>query len=1044
MSASVLHRYRLPLAISSWVTFAISLVIYWITADPGVSYWDCPEYVTVASKMEIGHPPGNPIWMLTMRVATILFPSSHHAYVINLCSGLMMAFASFFLSRLIFIPTILCFHNIRITKVIRESFTKLLSCFVACGSALCFTFCDSAWYSAVEAEVYAMSAFLSAVSLWIMMVWWFENDRGRQYRLLILVAYITGLSLGVHQLNLLLIPVFFLMVLYRSRKRISLFKVWFCLAVSILTILGILLVMMPGLLAGAKIFELYCVNSLGWGYDSGLILFGLTIFSLVVFLLLLTGSYGYRWRNLSLGIWIFAFLFLGYSSFAMILIRAKTYPLMNEGSPSDIFALESYISREQYPSIPLVYGQTPYSRPMFEEHFIDGNPRYSRYILEKGEPIYQKFMTDGVLHPRSGMLSGKDSLENQKIMESAYGYLLSDYNFTQKLTPELNMWFPRITSRNTADRLAYDDWADMNENTMERVSISETIDSNGVPQPKISPSGERISVFAPRPTYMQHFRYFVTYQSYYMYFRYLFWNFIGRQNDYPSVGEIEHGNFITGFPVFDKAMIGDTDYYPAEIWKDNRGRNRYFGIPFFFGIIGIIWLASGNRKSRRLLTLITLLFIMTGLAIVVYLNQLPGEPRERDYTFLGSYMAFVLWIGAGFVAVSYWIMKYLPAKLGLVMVLLLILCPATLMAIENFDDHNRSGRYEPTFYASSILDYEYPAIIFSHGDNSSFPLWYGSEVLGMGPEHTPVDITYLSLPSYVINLKQQREKGVETMVEIPKIAFGKYLLSYIPSDRESKALPLVDLLYQLYNTGDDMPAFTNSKFLIPTSGGDSTLINLHSFTKGSSYLSFKHLMLLDFMAVQLHSEKPRVLFFPSLIDHSFYAPLDSVLHPALFGKIYAPWITDSIAGEMLKTSVKRELQKLVNLTIESHYSDPLITDRSRRYRGELVIAATELLDRGDTLTPALIADILGKKLPYTEILPGSFTVADSTYYEGKEFRKLLSRLYESTGEPRFQISGEKLDSLMQDRHRQWIKFYKALSPTDRATLSNRSKRLLMK
>ena len=1042
-------KSRLSLNISSWAVFAVSLTLYWITCDPGVSYWDCPEYVTVASRMEVGHPPGNPIWMLAMRVATIPFPVHLHAYVINLCSGLLMAFATFFLCRLIFM-------GVEKLQKRYSSDRAILSGIISFGASLTFALCDSAWYSAVEAEVYAMSAFLSALSLWLMAIWSFEKSTGRRTRILILLAYITGLSLGVHQLNLLLIPVFTLIVFYKYHPRKT-NPMWviFWILVSCCGIGVILMGVIPGVLFGAGAFELLSVNRLGWPYHSGVIIFSLLIFILIIINLGLTenlhriglkkkSSLRNKALNLNTAVWALAFILLGFSSFGIILIRGNAYPPMNQGVPDNIFALSSYIQREQYPSAPLLYGNTPYSRPMFEETFVDGKPVYSRYILKKGKARYDRAVKGGHFNHRSGMLSSEDSADNRRVAEKGVGYVLTDYKFSQRLTPELDMWLPRITSRKTADRAAYADWADMTEESMLRIPISETIDSAGNPATRMylsSASGSsRPEVMSYRPTYWQNFRFFIAYQSYYMYFRYLFWNFIGRQNDYPSMGEIEHGNFITGLPFVD-SYLGVKDTNPPEIGENNPGRNRYFGLPFLFGVIGIIYLSIAGRRPRRLLTLIALLFVMTSIAIVAYLNQSPGEPRERDYTFLVSYMAFAMWIAAGVFGCVARLRKG-----RLIMAAVLSLGLPSLMAAENFNDHDRRGRYETEFYVSSLLDFELPAIIFTQGDNSTFPLWYATEVIPQTISHTPVDVTYLSLPSYVINLKKQGERGITTISTTPQIAYDGFILTQIPQSSSCNPLPLTEALDSLYSAGlrgGGYPQFPVSHVTIPSSGGDSVTINLREFTSGSSFIQLRHLMLLDILASQLRSPDPRPLFFPYLIDAAFYKPLKPALQSLPFGEIYAPWLPDSVINRLYETSVGREITKLSRLPRNDHYVDPVVADRSRRYRGELIIAADRLMQLGDTSLAIHTVEELLDVLPYEKVLPGSFTISDSTFYEGKAALALLDTLRQNRNEPWLNEKYRALDSLVSSRRLQWLRYYNSLSPEQRATLSARSRRLML-
>lgn len=1038
---------RFSLVISSWLSFAIALTFYWITVDPGVSFWDCPEYVTVASKLEVGHPPGNPVWMLAMRMATIPFHPSQHALVINLCSGMFMAFAVLFLARIIFV-LVRFFLGKRFFISISDCSANILTSFISVGGSLCFAFCDSVWFSAVEAEVYAMSTFLSALSIWLMIIWWFEKSKGRKIQYLILLAYITGLSLGVHQLNLLLIPVFALIIYYRYHPgRVNVVYPLLLAVVSIIFIGIILGVIIPASLFGAQSFELFSVNRLALPYNSGVFIFCLLISALFIIILILSSRL--KFRHINTTIWILAFILLGFSSFGVVLIRAQAYPPMNEGVPDNIFALASYIHRDQYPSSPLLYGATPNSKPIFEESFLNGKPIYSRYMLEKGKKKYRQVLPGASLRHRSRMLSHEDSMLNQRIIDEGSGYILTDFDFKQKLTPELDIWLPRITSRNPGDRQAYEDWAGMTRESMQRVVISEARDSDGNFIPRLYSSGSRPEVFSYRPTYLQNFRFFVAYQAYYMYFRYLFWNFIGRQNDFPSTGEIEHGNFVTGFKFIDRPLLGITEEIPDEIWTENKGKNIYFGIPFIFGIIGILFLTLRNRISRRLLALIKLMFIMTGLAIVVYLNQSPGEPRERDYTFLVSYFAFCLWIAVGFFAVAQLIFKLCPKKLAFILSCLLALCPASILAVENFDDHDRSGRFETAYFASSLLDFEWPAVIFSHGDNSTFPLWYASEVLGWGEKHSPVDISYLSLPSYVVNLKKQGDKGISTTAPSSKLAFDAFILSKIPEGNDSLVLSLPEALSLLYESDKEVPEFPVSRIVLPSSGGDSVIINLRDFTKGSSYLSFRHLILLDIIASQLTSDNPKMIYFPSLIDHSFYRPLDPILSNTLFGKIYAPWLSDSIINSQLNIAVNRELDKLFSLKSQGlipqrHYIDPVIADRSRRYRGELVIAAKDLLSVGDTLTAGKLIDSIQVYFPYSELSPGDFTVSDSTFYEGREYLRLLNQFHDISGNSIYLDSAIIIDSIISSRHNQWLRYYHSLSPAQRRTLSNRSRRLLSK
>lgn len=1000
MASSPLKIYRIPLSISSWAVFVVSFVVYLMTVDPSVSYWDCPEYVITASKLQIGHPPGNPTWTLAMRVATIPFPTEMHARVINIFSGIFMAFASFFLCRLIFMPIRLGCRKILGRGTHNFSFkANLLSIFISVGASLCFSFCDSAWFSAVEAEVYAMSAMLTTLSLWIMMKWWFEPSPGRRKRLLILEAYLIGLSIGVHQLNLLCIPVYILIWLYKKhREKIEPYKVFFWLLVGLCIVGLILKVFMPGVLELASIFELLTVNAWGWVYNSGLMIFLLLFFLVVFFALWLTRRFG----KINTGIWMLFFLMIGYSSFGIILIRANASPPLNIGTPDNVFSLTSYINRDLYSSAPLLYGQTPNSRPLLDEEYNDRHPGVKRYLLKKGKRKYRPYEEEAQLNPVSGFLTESDSMNNERVFNQEHGYLIEDYAFRQEMTPEMNMWFPRMTSQNPNHIKAYKDWGGYD--------------------------GEK-------PTYIENLRYFTSYQVFYMYLRYLLWNFVGRQNDFHSTGEINHGNFITGLGLIDAAMLGDQSKLPTEIGKENPGHNVYYGIPFLLGIVGIIYLALGNRMKRRVLSLIFIFFLLTGLAIVVYLNQTPGEPRERDYTFLGSYMAFAMWIAAGIWAIISLFVKRLSFVPWVILTFILSMFPATLMAVENFDDHDRSGRYETEFYASSLLEFDQPSIIFSFGDNSTFPLWYASEIMDKGPESAVVDISYLTLPSYVENLKKQGKRGFNTMMPYGKAAYGAYSTVSLPEDSLGEAYSLEVLLKRLYSSTNAKPKLEGSLINFPTSKGDSVVISLRELSEGKGYLTFKQLMLLDMIASQFETDHPRVIYFPYTLDKKFYGPLDTLLYPAPFGKIYAPHLSENQIKDVFVRNLQREINKLHSLDLKSHYSDPVTAGKTKRYRADLIVAANYLLDNGEVEMSESIVEQIEEKFPFKIYPAGIYKFVDRSLNDMEEYSQLLDRLYATTSNSRYQQIVEELKSLKEQRKQEWVDYFYSLSPSQRALIS---------
>lgn len=674
--------------IVSWGVFFILLATYWLTVAPTVSYWDCPEYVAAAWKLEVGHPPGNPTWMLVERVFTMLAPSGKEAaLLVNLSSGLFTAFAGFFLARTIYAAAGWVAGALRPRR-----WQELQRAVAAFSGALAFGWCDSTWYSAVEAEVYAMSIFMTSLCVWLMVKWAFCRTQPLATRYLILLAYIFGLSLGVHQLNLLCIPA--LAIIWGIKRGVrKWWKVGFMFLLSLLVVGCILTGIMPSTIALAAQTELICVNTLGLPFLSGVVIYvvllgcslltalavtsrstnrgvlaasvfpaiflsGVFIFSgniaagaalSAIASLLLVRGHDFTPRRLNICMWLLAMLLTGYSSYALIPIRGDIPSPANSTQPGDPFSFASYQAREQYGGAPLLYGNTPYSKNILQEEYTpEGRPVYSRTVLKRKHPIMTQKEEGAIISDPSRMLTSEDTIFNERALrKKGDAYIVRSYAVEPVLTPELNMWFPRITSRDPSDLPCFADWTGMEKSNMTEVPVSETLDSAGNYNTRLNAAGERAEAKSYRPTYAQSMKMLLTYQTGYMYFRYLLWNFLGRQNDKHSTGEVEHGNFITGIQPIDNAMLGAEDALPSSLGKDNKGRNRYFLLPFLLGIGGICTLLAAGKRGHKTCLATAMLFIMTGLAIVVYLNQSPGEPRERDYSFLGSYLAFAIWIGFG-------------------------------------------------------------------------------------------------------------------------------------------------------------------------------------------------------------------------------------------------------------------------------------------------------------------------------------------------------------------------------------------------------------
>ena len=663
--------------LGGWIVFLIAAFVYGMTIEPTASFWDCPEFISCAEKLQVGHPPGAPFYMLVGNLFTqFASDASQVSRMVNFLNALLSAGCILFL-----------FWSI--TRLVRSILTddarklSTTDVIIILGAgfvgALAYTFSDTFWFSAVEGEVYAFSSFLTALVFWMILRWQDEADSISGDRWIILIAYIIGLSIGVHLLNLLCIPAIVLVFYYRKYQAVSLKGVIGTIALSGLLIVLILFVYIPGMADMGGWFELFFVNVLGFPFQTGLI-----IFLTLVLSLLIGAIYRFRKRIVHTGLWCLLMLTIGYTTYAVILIRANANTPLNENAPGHIFTLKSYLNREQYESAPLLYGRTYASEP---EYVPEGD--YYKVKTEKGSAIYRQDKEEG----------------KYKII----GYKENVY-YTQ------NMLFPRMWN----DRLAasYKGW-----------------------------SGSTNDV----PTQKENLTYFITYQLNYMYVRYFLWNFVGRQNDIQGSGEPEHGNWITGISWLDNLRLGDQKLLPESL-QQNKGHNVFYGLPLLLGLLGIYWQWARGKKGKQQFSVLFFLFFMTGLAIVLYLNQTPGQPRERDYAYAGSFYAFAIWIGMGAAGCCDMLrrkhFKVLPVSL---LMLLCLLIPVQ-MASQTWDDHDRSNRYTCRDFGANYLmtlpDTGNP-IIFCNGDNDTFPLWYNQDTEEVRRDTRICNLSYAQTDWYI-------------------------------------------------------------------------------------------------------------------------------------------------------------------------------------------------------------------------------------------------------------------------------------------------------
>ncbi|MDR1860401.1 MAG: DUF2723 domain-containing protein [Bacteroidales bacterium] len=681
------ERYTLLNNSFGWLAFLIAAVTYLLTLEPTASFWDCGEFIATSWKLQIGHPPGAPFFMLVGRFFSLFAPDTAHvALMINTLSGLASAFTILFLFWTIT-------HLAR--KLVGTDTPTVAQTIAILGSgmvgALAYTFSDTFWFSAVEGEVYASSSLLTAIVFWAILKWENVADQPYANRWLVLIFYITGLSIGVHLLNLLAIPAIVL-VYYFRKYPVTTKGIIISLAISV-AILGFIMgVFIMGIVKVATWFELLFVNGFGLPYNTGVIIYVIALLGLIVWGIKYTlEKQKALWNTILL---CFTMMLGGYSCYAIVVIRSLDNPPMDQNSPDNVFTLLSYLSRDQYGSRPLFFGQY-YNSPV--ANWEETSPYYvkkdGKYVIAdvRSQPVYDERFT--------GLLPRMWSTEHER-----------DYN----------AW----------------------------------VDIKGTPVPYTDRNGERQVI--RKPTFWENVRFFVSYQAMHMYVRYFMWNFVGRQNDVQGHGEINNGNWISGIDFLDAPRVGHQDMLPEDM--QNKAHNTYFFLPLLLGLAGLFFQLN---RSQRDFSVVALLFILTGIAIVVYLNQTPRQPRERDYAYAGSFYAFAIWIGLGVLALWSWLSGKLKSRMqdniaaAGVAVLCLLTVPARMGAV-NWDDHDRSNRYTARdFGADYLKTCEKDAVIFTMGDNDTFPLWYNQDVEGFRLDVRVCNLSYLQTDWYIDQMKRQ-------------------------------------------------------------------------------------------------------------------------------------------------------------------------------------------------------------------------------------------------------------------------------------------------
>ncbi|MDT8392633.1 MAG: DUF2723 domain-containing protein [Bacteroidales bacterium] len=725
-----------------WLVFLIATITYFLTLEPTASWWDCGEYIATAYKLQVGHPPGAPLFQLLGRFFSLFAfgDTSKVAMMINAMSALSSSFTVLFLFWTItMLARKLFAGNEELTK--GNMYAILGSGLVG---ALAFTFSDSFWFSAVEGEVYAMSSFFTAITFWAILRWEKVANENHSLRWILLIAFLVGLSIGVHMLNLLAIPAI-AFVYYFKKYKVTTKGVVLTLAISMILLSIIMFVIIPGVVSLSTAFELFFVNTAGMPFNTGTLIYFIILIALIV----LGIRYTHKKNKVLLNALVLSFVFIliGYSSFFLLIIRSNENTPIDENSPEDAISLLAYLNREQYGSWPKVYGQY-YTAPIVD--YDDGNPQYirddksGRYIITDKRigtiPVYDKrFMT---IFPRMW--------SNQK--------------------PEHKRMYNQYVNNAT------------------------TIDVNGESLKK--------------PSFGDNLGFFFRYQLGHMYFRYFMWNFVGRQDNIEAQPGPKNGNWISGIPFIDNSRLGSQENLPDSM--SNPARNKFYFLPLILGLIGLYFHFRASKKDALV---VTLLFFMTGIAIVLYLNQYPYQPRERDYAYTGSFYAFAIWIGLGVLGIYSWMKKYMGSSgimAGGITLLCLILVPG-IMARQGWDDHDRSGKYTARDFGMNYLaSCDEDAVLITNGDNDTFPLWYVQEVEGFRTDVRVVNYMLSSGYWYVHQLGRkiydseplpltltpdQYEKGRnQYIMYVDRGVKGRVelseLINFIASEDERTKLPL--------------------------------------------------------------------------------------------------------------------------------------------------------------------------------------------------------------------------------------------------------------
>lgn len=1117
-----------------WFCFVVAAVTYLLTLEPTASFWDCPEFITQGYKLEVGHPPGNPIFMLTARffVNFAFGDISKVALMVNAMSGLLSA-ATILL--LFWTITHLVKKLVVKDQAQEISLTKMIVIFSSgiCG-ALMYAWSDTFWFSAVEGEVYAFSSFCTALVFWLILKWENRADRPGSDKYLILIAYVIGISIAVHLLNLLCIPAIVLVIYFKKKQDANVKGSLLALLISFVIIGLILYGLVPGLINVAKNFELFFVNYVGLPFNAGVLVYAIiAIFSfawtlynvvhyqtvkpaiikisfilsvllsgilligngIVIPLLLFIGLCIYLWKTKNLPMrWIglatmsIFVIFIGYSSYALLLVRSSAHTPMNQNSPDNVFALASYLNREQYGDRPLIYGET-----LSWNYGEDGSKRPMNGII-------RVIKDDGSVEPKKTDIRKEYARELKAKPADPDRYHFTGMKTDMESASELKMLFPRMYS--TAHINSYDSWLmhDL-EGTPVDAALYQT------------ESGDTYQeVPLRKATFGENLRFFLTYQLNHMYWRYFMWNFAGRQNDIQGQGEPTHGNWISGIPVIDNVRLGDQSLLPDELGKSNKGHNVFYMLPLLMGLIGLAWQSSCGRRGIEQFWVVFFLFFMTGIAIVLYLNQTPDQPRERDYAFAGSFYAFAIWVGMGAAGLWHFLCYYLgkrpklpvgrkqrlepvddtydpqsdepAAKRSLIFAaiaaLVGVLVPIQVVS-QTWDDHDRSGRFTARDYGMNYLNsLDDNAIIFTYGDNDTFPLWYAQEVEGVRTDVKVVNLSYLTTDWYINQLRRQSYDAPAVEMQITPDIYAYDANSFFSLQGSSDSIvDLTTALASTYKLNDWdreyylAPKFTNYNVYIPAHGDEAvkagrltandTIDDIElDLRRAGGGLGINSVMVLDILNTSAKNGWKRPVYFATTVPSENYIGLQPYFKQTGLAYEVVPSRNERASGVNVDKMYRNITERfrwggLDQVKDGKIYLDETVRRMASSNRNAIFDLISEMIyisdsqafeaDSTATTAPPINPEYLTKINNLLKLQEEKFPeeIIPMTIYDISQLANIYYNLWQSTGSEDYRKKGLEISDKALDRFAQHLVYYDSLrknSPNIYGTLSNQD-RLVM-